>query len=128
VKGSSVNFDCVVGVKAKRLRRVTVENDKTVSHRASLDSRQERAHQGEPLERKHTMILDAKRINEIIEADREGTIKLPETDYTANQLRRYICIVCPNCNKTEPVPVYKVKFDGRIFWVCRSCTKWFPCE
>ena len=74
------------------------------------------------------MILDAKRINEIIEADREGTIKLPETDYTANQLRRYICIVCPNCNKTEPVPVYKVKFDGRIFWGCRSCTKWFPCE
>ncbi len=41
---------------------------------------------------------------------------------------RYFCIVCPNCNKPEPVPVYKVKWDGRIFWVCRSCLRWFPRE
>ena len=41
---------------------------------------------------------------------------------------RHIMIVCPNCNKPEPVPVYKVKYDGRIFWVCRCCEKWFPRE
>jgi hypothetical protein len=26
------------------------------------------------------------------------------------------------------VPVYKVKLDGRVFWVCRCCMKWFPRE
>ena len=41
---------------------------------------------------------------------------------------RYICIVCPNCQKPERVPVYKVKFEGRTRWVCRSCLKWFPRE
>ena len=41
---------------------------------------------------------------------------------------RYLCIVCPNCKKPEPVPVYRVVWQGSTLWVCRSCMKWFPRE
>jgi hypothetical protein len=41
---------------------------------------------------------------------------------------RYICIICPNCEKPEQVPVYKVKLNGAVYWVCRGCMKWFARE
>ena len=56
------------------------------------------------------------------------TQKLKQRIALSPEGQRYICIVCPNCKKPEPVPVYKVKFDGKVFWVCRSCMKWFPRE
>ncbi len=65
--------------------------------------------------------MKSKRINKA-ETLREELLKMsPITS-------RYLCIVCPNCRKPEPVPVYRVVWQGSTRWVCRSCLKWFPRE
>ena len=40
--------------------------------------------------------------------------------------RRYLCIICPNCQQPKPVPVFRIVTRGITRWVCRRCLKDFP--